>query len=133
MTLPWSVVGPMARPRARGPGPGLGINYEFVLRAGPGHSFHGPGPGLIIQFAGRARDSTSAAGPGRARAVTLPVLRARAGPGPQIIFAGRAWAQISGPCRTLVDVVVDILEHFLYRCNYDSVIGTYCRFRSFVI
>ena len=88
MTILWSVVGPMARPGARGPGPGLGVKYEFVLRAGPGHSFHGPGPGLIIQFA--------------ARAGTLPVMRARAGPGPQIIFPGRAWAKISGPCRTLL-------------------------------
>ena len=67
------MVGPMARPGARGLGPGLGLKYEIVLRAGPG-------PGLIIQFAGRAR----------ARSAQL--LRARAGPGPQIMFAGGAWA-----------------------------------------
>ena len=76
------MVGPMARPGARGLGPGLGLKYEIVLRAGPGHNCcgPGPGPGLIIQCAGRAR----------ARSAQL--LRARAGPGPQIMFAGRAWA-----------------------------------------
>ena len=44
------VVGPMARPGARGLGPGLGLNYDNCVagRAGPGHSFCGPGPGLII-------------------------------------------------------------------------------------
>ena len=47
------MVGPMARPGARGLGPGLGLKYEIVLRAGPGHNCCGPGP--IIQFAGRAR------------------------------------------------------------------------------
>ena len=36
----------------------------------------GPGPGLTIQFAGRARAESS------------QLLRARAWPGPQIIFAG---------------------------------------------
>ena len=41
----------------------------------------GPGLGLIIQFAGTGRDSTTAEGLDR--------------PGPQIIFAGRAWVQIS--------------------------------------
>ena len=86
------MVGPMARPGARGLGPGLSLKYEIVLRAGPGHNCCGPGPGLIIQFAGRAR----------ARSAQL--LRARAGPGPQIMFAGRAWAYISGPCRALVSV-----------------------------
>ena len=72
------MVGPMARPGARGLGPGL--KYEIVLRAEPGHNFCGPGPGLTIQFAGRAR------------AGSAQLLRARAGPGPQIMFAGRAWA-----------------------------------------
>ena len=98
MKMLWSVVGPMARPGARGPGPGLGIKYEFVLRAGPG---------LDIVFMGRAGPgpNNSICGPGPGRAGTLPVLRARAGPGPQIIFAGRAWAKISGPCRTLVHMV----------------------------
>ena len=58
----------------------MGLKYEIVLRAGPGHNCCGPGPGLIIQFAGRAS------------AGSAQLLRARAGPGPQIIFAGRAWA-----------------------------------------
>ena len=71
------VVGQMARPRARrlGAGPGLGLKWDNcdAGRAGPDLDIFlraGPGPGLIIQFAGRAR----------------------ARPGPQIIFAGRAWA-----------------------------------------
>ncbi len=34
-----NVVGPMARPGARGLGPGLGLKYEIVLRAGPGPRF----------------------------------------------------------------------------------------------
>ena len=67
------MVGPMARPGARGLRPGLGLKYEIVLRAGPGHNCCGPGPGLIIQFAGRAR--------------AAQLLRAQAGPGPQIMFA----------------------------------------------
>ena len=71
MTILWSVVGPMARPGARGPG--LGITYEFVLRAGPGLDIvfmgrAGPGPNNSICGPGPGRDSTSAAGPGRARA-----------------------------------------------------------------
>ena len=65
------MVGPMARPGARGLGPGLSLKYEIVLRAGPGQ-------GLIIKCA--------------ARAGSAQLLWARAGPGPQIIFAGRAWA-----------------------------------------
>ena len=51
------MVGPMARPGARGLGPGLGLKYEIVLRAGPGHNCCGPGPGQVC---------TTAAGPGRA-------------------------------------------------------------------
>ena len=75
----------MARPGARGLGPAWASNMTIVLRAGPGRAWTyflrtGPGPGLVIQFAGRAR----------ARSAQL--LRARAGPEPQIIFAGRAWA-----------------------------------------
>ena len=63
------VIGPIARPGARGLGPGLGLKYEIVLRAGPGRAWTyllraGPGPGLIIKFAGRARVFTTAAGPG---------------------------------------------------------------------
>ena len=77
------VVGPMARPGARGLGPGLGLNYDNCVagRAGPGYFLRaGPGPVLIIQFAGRAR------------AGSAQLLWARAGRVPQIIFAGRAWA-----------------------------------------
>ena len=78
------MVGPMARPGARGLGPGLGLKCEIVLRAGPGLDIifagRAAGPGLIIKFAGRAR------------AGSAQLLRARAGPGPQIMFAGRAWA-----------------------------------------
>ena len=73
------MVGPMARPGARGLGPGLGLKYEIVLWAGPGLDIivaGRAGPGLIIQFAGRAR----------ARSAQL--LRARAGPGLQIMFPG---------------------------------------------
>ena len=65
------VVGPMARPGARGLGPGLGLNYDncvagrpgldilFAHRAGhgPHNSVCGPGPGQVC---------TTAAGPGRA-------------------------------------------------------------------
>ena len=79
------MVGPMARPGARGLGPGLGLKYEIVLRGRAGSGLDiivaaGPGLGLIIQFAGRAR----------AGSAQLP--RARARPGPHIIFASRAWA-----------------------------------------
>ena len=63
----------MVGPMARGLGPGLGLKYEMVLRAGPS---------LDIIVAGR----------GRARAGSAQLLRARAGPGRQIIFAGRDWA-----------------------------------------
>ena len=77
------MVGPMARPGARGLGPGLGLKYEIVLWAGPG---------LDIIVAARAEPGphNSICGPGPARSAQL--LRARAGPGPQIMFAGRAWA-----------------------------------------
>ena len=39
------VVGPMARPEARGLGPGLGLKYDNCVagRAGPGYTFCGPG------------------------------------------------------------------------------------------
>ena len=39
------VVGPMARPGARGLGPGLGLKYDNCVagRAGPGHTLCGPG------------------------------------------------------------------------------------------
>ena len=84
------MVGPMARPEARGLGPGLGLKYEIVLRAGPGQDIiivaglAGSGPHKSICGPGPGRVCTTAAGPGRARAGP--------GPGPQIIFAGRAWA-----------------------------------------
>ena len=87
------MVGPMARPGARGLGPGLGLKYEIVLRAGPG---------LDIIVAGQAGPGphNSICGPGPGQVCAM--LRARTGPGPQIMFAGRAWAKISGPCRALI-------------------------------
>ncbi len=74
----WS--GQWPGPEPAGSGRAWASNMIIVLRAGPRHSFCGPGPGFIIQFAGRAR------------AGSAQLLRARAGLGPQIIFAGRAWA-----------------------------------------
>ena len=75
------VVGPMARPGARGLGPGLGLKYDNCVagRAGPGHT-----------FAGRAGPGPHNSVCGRARARSAQLLRVRSGPGPQIIFAGRA-------------------------------------------
>ena len=75
-------------PETRGFGPGLGLKYEIVLRARPG---------LDIIVAGRAAPGRAGPGPhnsicGPARAGFAQLLRAQAGPGPQIIFAGRAWA-----------------------------------------
>ena len=69
-------------PEPVGSGRAWASNMPFVLRAGPGLDilFCGPGAGLIIQFAGRSR------------AGSAELLLARAGPGPQIIFAGGAWA-----------------------------------------
>ena len=63
------MVGPMARPGARGLGPGLGLKYEIVLRAGPGLDIivagrAGPGPHNSI--CGPGQVCTTAAGPGRA-------------------------------------------------------------------
>ena len=49
-------------------------------------------PGLDILFAGRAGPGLITQFAGPARAGSAQLLRARAGPGPQIIFAGRAWA-----------------------------------------
>ena len=77
-----------------GLGPGLGLNYDNCV-AGRAWTYFlraGPGPGLIIQFAGRARAGSAQllralAGPG-----PQMIFAGRAGPGPQIIFAGRAWA-----------------------------------------
>ena len=59
------MVGPMARPGARGLGPGLGLKCEIVLRAGPGLDIivagrAGPGPHNSGQVC------ATAAGPGRA-------------------------------------------------------------------
>ena len=62
------MVGPMARPGARGLGPGLGLKYEIVLRAGPG---------LDIIVAGRA-------GPGPHNSSCGPGLHNRCGPGPRL-------------------------------------------------
>ena len=91
MTILWSVVGPMARPGARGPGPDLGMKYEFVLRAGPGLDIvfmgrAGPGPNNSICGPGPGRDSISVAGPGLKSYL-------RAGPGPK--FQARAWTLAS--------------------------------------
>ena len=75
------VVGPMARPGARGPGLGLkydncvagragpGLDILFVGRAGPGphNSVCGPGPGQVCTTAegpGRAWASNHICGPG---------------------------------------------------------------------
>ena len=65
------MVGPMARPGARGLGPGLGLKYEIVLRAGPGLDIivagrAGPGPHNSICGPGPGQVCTTAAGPGRA-------------------------------------------------------------------
>ena len=77
------MVGPMARPGARGLGPGLGLNYDNCVagRAGPGHTFCGPhnsvcgpGPGLH-----------NCCGPGPGLGLKLYL---RAGPGPK--FQARA-------------------------------------------
>ena len=81
------MVGPMARPGARGLGPGLGLKYDNCVssRAGPGRASTyflraGPGPGLIIQFAcrtGPGLHNCSGPGPGLGFKSYL-----RAGPGP---------------------------------------------------
>ena len=86
-----------------GPGPAgsadLGLKYDHLMCVLAR-------PGLDILFAGRAgpgpHNSICGPGPGL---VCIQRLRARARPGPQIIFADRAWASISGPCRALVERV----------------------------
>ena len=65
------MVGPMARPGARGLGSGLGLKYEIVLWAGPGLDTilagrPGPGPHNSICGPGPGQVCTTAAGPGRA-------------------------------------------------------------------
>ena len=79
------VVGPMARPEASNMklfcGPGLDIIVAGWAGPGPHKSICRPGPGRVC---------TTGAG--------------RAGPGSQIIFAGRA--SISGPCRALWCTIV---------------------------
>ena len=65
------MIGPIARPGARGLGPGLGLTYYTVLRAGPGLDIlvadrAGPGPHNSICGPGPGRVFTTAAGPGRA-------------------------------------------------------------------
>ena len=72
----WS--GQWPGPEPAGSGRAWASNTTIVLRAGPGLDILFAG--LIIQFAGRAR------------AGSAQLLRGRVGPGPQIIFAGRAWA-----------------------------------------
>ena len=73
----------MARPEPAGSGRAWASNIAIVLRAEPG---------LDIRFACQAGPGphNSVCGPGLAESAQL--LRARAGPGSQIIFAGRAWA-----------------------------------------
>ena len=75
----WSGNGPARSPRA---GAGLGLKYDNC------------GPGLDILFAGRAGPGphNSVCEPGAGRVCTTAVGPGRAGPGPQIIFAGWAWA-----------------------------------------
>ena len=85
------MVGPMARPEARGLGPGLGLKYENVLRAGPDLDIivagrAGPGLGLIIQFADRAPAGSAQLLWARAGLGLKSYLRA--GPGPR--FQARA-------------------------------------------
>ena len=71
------MVGPMARPRARGLGPGLSFKYEIgpgldIIVAGraglgPHNSICGPGPGRVCTTAagsGRAWSSNHICGPG---------------------------------------------------------------------
>ena len=65
------MIGPIARPVARGLGPGLGLTYEIVLRAGPGLDIlvagrAGPGPHNSICGPRPGRVFTTAAGTGRA-------------------------------------------------------------------
>ena len=63
------MVGPMARPEARGLGPGLGLKCEIGLRAGLDilvAGLAGPGPHNSICGPGPGRVCTTAAGPGRA-------------------------------------------------------------------
>ena len=65
------VIGPIARPGARGLGPGLGLTYKIVLRTGPGLDIlvagrAGPGPHNSICGPGSGQVFTTAAGPGRA-------------------------------------------------------------------
>ena len=84
------MVGPMARPGARGLGPGLSLKYEIVLRAGPGLDIivagrAGPGPHNSICGPGPGRVCTTAVGPGRAWSSNHisgpgPRFQARAGP-----------------------------------------------------
>ena len=50
------------------------------------------GSGLKYEIVLRAGPGLDIIVAGRARARSAQLLRARAGPGPQIMFAGRAWA-----------------------------------------
>ena len=55
------MIGPMARPVARGLGPGLGLKYEIVLWAGPGRAwtyFLWAGPGDFVSTSQNTTTST---------------------------------------------------------------------------
>ena len=65
------MVGPIARPGARGLGPYMGFKYDNCVagRAGPGHTFAGragPGPHNSVCGPGPGRFCKTAAGPDRA-------------------------------------------------------------------
>ena len=86
------MVGPMARPGARGLGPGLGLKYEIVLRAGPGLDiivvgWAGPGPGPHNSMCGPGHGPGlhNCCGPGPGLGLKSCL---RAGPGPR--FQARA-------------------------------------------
>ena len=72
------MVGPMARPGARGLVPGLGLKYEIVLRAGPGYNCCGPGPHNSICGLGPGLHNCRGPGPGLGLKSYL-----RVGPGPR--------------------------------------------------
>ena len=106
----WS--GQWPGPEPAGLGRAWSSNMPIVLRAGPGLDIlfagrAGPGPHNSVCGPDLGRVYTTAAGPGRARA------------GPQIIFAGRAWASISGPCRALLET------HLVVVCTTSQ-----CKLRS---
>ena len=97
----------MARPGAHGLGSGLGLKYDncFTDRAyrhtfcGPAlsdavtatHDIEHPGDHSFVMRRVLRRKQPKQSKQ-KSRAGSAQLLRARAGPGPKIIFAGRAWA-----------------------------------------